>query len=84
MAEEGIPIWLTIELALLPLLLGLFVWIVKLSASLSKLNEWRDNHQRQCESVEGGITDRLDSMGGKIDGIARDLNQLIGKTEGNP
>ncbi len=77
---ETIPIWLTIELALLPLLGGLFVWIVRLASNISRLNEWRENHSEQCETVEQGITARLDDMGSQLTGIARDLNQLIGKS----
>ena len=74
-----IPTWLTIELALIPLVLATMVWGSRL--------EWRSRHNKyECERLGAELTElkkgqstHNDKLYGKIDTVSTNLHLIMGK-----
>ena len=87
MDVEGLPTWAEVELVLLPLVGAIMVYVVRQAVRLASIEDWKTHHMQYCEQLEARLqsTDatllmEVKALGVKVDAMAKDLNQLIGKT----
>ena len=84
---EGVPTWVGVELALLPLVGAIMVYVVRQAVRLASIEDWKSSHMQYCEQLETRLQSadatllmEVKTLGVKVDAMAKDLNQLIGKT----
>ena len=62
---DGVPGWLTVELALLAIFLPFFVAYLgfqwKLWSEVVKLREWREAHQRESTEIKDNVSATKDA-----------------------
>ena len=91
--NSTIPAWLVIELAFLVPVGGLLAWVLSLVRRLSTAEhmvqylkeqraEDRSSQDARLSALEDATGETLRQLTTKIDGLARDLNQLIGEVRG--
>ena len=71
--------------AVIPVLLLAIGW---LSLEIGRLRQWRSDHEARCDRLETHLTEadealmrKIDTLDGKVDAVARDLNRVMGKLD---
>ena len=85
---DGLPTWVGVELALLPVVAAMIIYIARQAIRLASIEDWKVSHMQYCEQLEirlqiadAAVLTEVKALVVKVDAMARDLNRLIGKTE---
>lgn len=72
--------WIEIELALIPVAMGIIAWIVRLETLAHRSADKVRDIEKVMDTDRQRLDKRFDGLEHMLSAMARDLNQLIGRS----